>query len=156
MKPAHIQKLSTIVLWSCVTISIVIFAFFLYGLTNHADFTNTLEISVLLNWLYIILFICIATALAFSVFQFLSKWKDNPQSVIQPIIWIVAIIVLFGSSYLFGDGTPLEISGYNGNENSPFWLKLTDMWIYMLYILLALNAIAVFAGIIWSYLKNIR
>ncbi len=155
MKTIHVHKLSTIILWSCITISILIFSIFYYELTTHPDWVETAGISLILNWLYFILFISIATTLAFSLFQFALRWRDKPTSIIQPFIWIVALAALFWISYLFGNGTPLHISGYAGKENSYFWLKLTDMWIYTLYILLAMNLTAVFAGIIWSYIKKV-
>jgi hypothetical protein len=59
-------------------------------------------------------------------------------------------------TYTVGDGNPLSIAGYEGNENTYIWLKLTDMWIYSIYILLALALIALLGGILWSYFKKLK
>ena len=47
----------------------------------------------------------------------------------------------------------MDIPGYDGQENSPFWLKLADMFLYTLYILLGL-AVALIAG--FSVMKKLR
>jgi hypothetical protein len=137
-------------------ISITVFGLFYYGLIVHPDFMDTIETSMLLDWLYLILFISISVTLIFSLIQFIFKWKDNPKSIIQPLIWSIMSGLLFVSGYLLGDGTVLNISGYEGDENTYHWLKLTDMWIYAIYLLLGITFIAVLAGIIWSYLKKTR
>jgi hypothetical protein len=137
-------------------ISIMVFGVFYYGLIVYSDSKNTIATSILLNWLYLIVFISISITLIFTVIQFVFKWKDNPKSIIQPLIWGIMLGLFFGSGYLLGDGTILNISGYEGVENTYHWLKLTDMWMYTIYLLLSITFIAVLTGIIWSYLKKNR
>lgn len=137
-------------------ISIVIFGTFYYSLIVYSDFMDTIATSILLNWLYLIVFISISITLIFTLVQFMFKWKNDPKSIIQPLIWGIALGLLFASGYLLGDGTILNISGYEGAENTYHWLKLTDMWMYTIYLLLSITFIAVLAGIIWSYLKKNR
>jgi hypothetical protein len=137
-------------------ISIAVFGIFYQGLIAHPDSMDTTETSILLNWLYLISFISIATMLIFSFIQFLFQWKDNPKSIIRPLVWSLMLGLLFVSGYLFGNGTILNISGYEGDENTYFWLKLTDMWIYAIYSLLGITFVAVLAGIIWSHFKKTR
>ena len=36
-----------------------------------------------------------------------------------------------------GSEKALVIPGYDGAENVPFWLKITDMFLYSIYIMLA-------------------
>jgi hypothetical protein len=156
MKLINTNKISTIVLWICMIISIVVFGIFYYSLIVHSDFMNTIATSILLNWLYFIVFISISITLIFFLIHFIFKWKDNPKSIIQPLIWGIMLGLLFISGYLLGDGTTLNISGYEGAENTYHWLKLTDMWIYTIYLLLSITFTAVLTGIIWSYLKKNR
>jgi hypothetical protein len=47
-------------------------------------------------------------------------------------------VVLLGVTYTIGDGTPLNMIGYDGTENVPFWLKITDMFLYTIYFMIAL------------------
>ena len=54
------------------------------------------------------------------------------------LIFAVLLII----AYTIGDGTPLNILGYEGPDNVPTMLKLTDMWIYSVYILMTLTVLA--------------
>jgi len=42
-----------------------------------------------------------------------------------------------------GSGTPMNIPGYEGTDNVYFWLKLTDMFLYSIYILLFVTVVAI-------------
>jgi hypothetical protein len=139
-----------------MVISIAIFGMFYYGLLTSPDAGNRIEMEMLLNWLYLILIATVSATVIFSLIHFFKKWRDNPKSIIQPLICLGIIGALFGGSYLLGNGSPLEISGYEGNENTYHWLKGVDMWIYAIYVLLAATLAAVFAGILWSRIKKTR
>jgi ABC-type antimicrobial peptide transport system permease subunit len=156
MKPVNANKIATIVLWICMTVSIAVFGLFYYDLMVHPDSTDTIETAIVLNWLYLLLFTGISVTLIFSLIHFIFKWKNNPKSIIQPLIAGATLAILFTSGYLLGNGTPLNISGYEGAENTRHWLKLTDMWLYAIYLLLGITFGAVFAGIIRSYFKKTR
>jgi hypothetical protein len=137
-------------------ITLAVFGFFYCGLIVHPHLVQDRETVLLLIWLYLMLFAGLFAVLLFAVVQFAGRWKDRPKSVIQPLAGGLALALLFGSGYLFGDGTVLNISGYEGDENTCHWLKLADMWIYAVYLLLGITFAAVFAGVIWSYLKKNR
>ena len=51
---------------------------------------------------------------------------------------MVAVVVI---SWTMGSEEPLVIPGYSGTENVPFWLKLTDMFLYSIYILSKIEAL---------------
>jgi len=40
----------------------------------------------------------------------------------------------------------MNIPGYDGTDNVPFWLKLTDMFLYSIYILLFVTIVAIIAS----------
>lgn len=147
-------KISTIVLWVCMIITLGIFALFYVRYINSPEEMDVSETTWVLNWMFILFFIVILAVLGFSVYYFIKSGKSNPKKKLQPLIWPGIVGVLFLITYQFGSGEPLQILGYTGNENTFEWLKITDMWIYSLYILLGLAAIAVFSGIIWSYIKK--
>jgi len=52
-----------------------------------------------------------------------------------------------------GDGTPLttHINPDSQQFNTEFWLKITDMWLYAIYILSGLAACA----IVWGSIRKL-
>ena len=153
----NVGRISTLVLWTCMIITLGVFAYFYWGTSIDSEELDTaIETSFVLNWMYIILALGILATCVFSLVQFFTQWKDNPKSIISPLVWLGVLTVLFVGSYFLGDGTPLSISGYEGDENTYTWLKLTDMWIYSLYVLISLTIVALLVGIIGSYIKKTK
>ena len=153
----NISKISTLILWSCMVITLGVFAFFYWGVNAHPDeISITSETSLVLNWMYVILALSVVATCFFSFIRFFIRWKDNPKSIISPLIWLGGLTALFVGGYSLGNGTPLSISGYEGAENTYIWLKLTDMWIYVLYVLIGSVIIALLTGIIGSYIKKTK
>ncbi|MDL2241489.1 hypothetical protein LJB91_01110 [Bacteroidales bacterium OttesenSCG-928-L03] len=152
MKPKSLSKLSTWVLWLCMAITLLVFGAF-YTLYNRDE---TVEPGLILHWLYVLLALVTLAVALFSLVRTVRRWREKPRSIFGQIIWLVVLVGILAISYAFGDGHPLIIPGYSGHENTVFWLRLTDMWIFSLYVLLGLNVVAVFFGILWSYLKRTR
>ena len=59
---------------------------------------------------------------------------------------VIAAVFQFGVAWAMGDGTPMNIPGYDGSDNVPFWLKITDMFLYSIYILLFVTIVAIIAS----------
>ena len=153
----NVGRISSLVLWACMVITLGVFAFFYWGASTHKDELDAaIETSFALSWMYGILALNTVVVCSFSFVRFFIRWKDNPKSIISPLIWMGVLTALFLGGYLLGDGTPLAISGYEGGENTYTWLKLTDMWIYVLYVLIGLTIIALLTGIIGSYIKKTK
>ncbi len=149
-------KISTLVLWLCMFITVALFSAFYSGLFNHPDVRYTWETSALLYWLYILLVLTVIITGILSLFRFFRRWKEEPRTAWKSFIPFFALFVLFGTTFYLGDGTSLAISGYEGNENTYNWLKITDMWLFSIYILLGVTFVSVFAGILWSYFKKTK
>jgi ABC-type antimicrobial peptide transport system permease subunit len=111
-------------------------------------------ISALLYWMYVIMGLAGLVTLIFSVFYFVIHWKNRKKKSWKALTFTGSLGVLLLVAYLIGNGIPLSIIGYTGSENTYLWLKLTDMWIYSLYVLLVLTFLAVIGGILWSLLKK--
>jgi ABC-type phosphate/phosphonate transport system permease subunit len=156
MKPAILRNLSTIVLWICTIISLAVFGILIWAVFTGANLMESTTLEIWLDWLYILLTVSIVVTIALSLFQFIRQWKDQPKSILQPLIEILSLGAILAGSYWLGKGNPLDISGYDGKENTWYWLKLTDMCLYTIYILLIATLVAVFVGIIGSYLKKNR
>ena len=55
MKISTLNKIPTIILVACLLISAVIFGIFGYAYLNHTDLQESIELSILLNWMYFML-----------------------------------------------------------------------------------------------------
>ena len=155
MKRSIITKIPAVVLLLCMLITIVLAVWFYNVYISEPVDNGNPEISAILYWIYILLFITFTTGFIFSLINSIRKWKDNSKTILRSIIDFLAWGLLLLITWLLGSGKPLPIIGYKGDENTYFWLKITDMWLYSIYILLGLGIIALFAGIIWSYFKKI-
>ena len=69
--------------------------------------------------------------------------KDNPASAIKSLLGLVLLVVVLIIAWAMGSGTPMNIPGYEGTDNVYFWLKLTDMFLYSIYILLFVTVVAI-------------
>ena len=72
--------------------------------------------------------------------------KDSPANAIKSLLGLVLLVVVLVIAWAAGDGTPMNIPGYDGTDNVPFWLKLTDMFLYSIYILLFVTIVAIIAS----------
>lgn len=157
--PVTSGKISNSLLWLCMMITVGVFAFFYFSGTVEVSGSEDLEpkqTSLLLYWTQFILIFSIAVLLIFSFYRFYRKMKEDPKSAWRSLTLFISLFSLLGVTYLIGNDTPVAIPGYDGNENVPVWLKLIDMWLYSIYFMIATTAIAVFGGIIWSYIKKIK
>lgn len=83
----------------------------------------------------------IATVAAF-ILQFGSALKDNPVKALKSLIGVILLVVVMFIAWSMGSGEPLVIQGYDGSDNVPFWLKITDMFLYSFYFLLGATILA--------------
>lgn len=152
MAVTKIHKTSKMVLYVTAAITIVITLLFLFGgQMAEAQRVTTVDPSVsqpaftgvLLYWMYALLGITILVLLGFSILGLFSGLKTNRKATIESLLGLVALVVLLIVTYFMGNGTPLNIVGYNGPDNVPGTLKMTDMWIFSMYVMLALTIIAI-------------
>jgi len=102
----------------------------------------------LLYLMYVLFGLAIAATVVAAIFQLGSALRDNPKKAIKSLFGLVLLVVLFIVTWSMGDGTPMSIQGYDGTDNVPFWLKLTDMFLYSIYALLVVTVVAIlFSGI---------
>ena len=103
--------------------------------------TNTLLILI-----YVLFGLAVAATVIAAVFQFGAALKDSPANAIKSLLGLVLLVVVLVVAWSMGDGTPMQIPGYSGTDNVPFWLKLTDMFLYSIYILLFVTIVAIIAS----------
>ncbi|MDR1371336.1 MAG: hypothetical protein LBJ72_14630 [Dysgonamonadaceae bacterium] len=157
MMPLSSGKISNSILWLCMIVTAIIFAFFYFSGTAEAPGSDTpapKQTSLLLNWVNIVLLLSLCVLLIFSLYRFYRKFKEDPRGAWRSLTLFSSLILLLIFTYFLGSNAPVDIPGYDGKENTPAWLKLTDMWLYSIYVLMGVTALAVLAGIIWSYFKK--
>lgn len=148
MAVTKIRKISS---WSLLIISFIsvvaLAVFYFGGVSNPGEDTkNPVYTDLLLNWIYVLFIITVIATILFAIWQFVTLLKDNPKAAISSLIAIVAFAAMLFITYSIGNGTPLQLVGYEGEFNVSFWLKVTDMWLYSSYVLVVLIVIAVIAG----------
>lgn len=145
-------RVSYYVLYAIFAVVLVVLALFYFGGEMQtpivADMANPAYTDALLYLMYGLLgFTILVTLIAF-VIQFGTALKDNPMAAVKSLIGVILLIVVMVVAWSMGSEEPLVIPGYEGTDNVPFWLKLTDMFLYTLYFLVAANIVAMlFSGI---------
>ena len=104
------------------------------------------QTDALLYLMYVLFGLAIAATVIAAVFQFGAALKDNPANPIKSLLGLVLLAVVLIVAWAMGDGTPMQIPGYSGTDNVPFWLKVTDMFLYSIYILLFVTIVAIIAS----------
>ena len=70
--------------------------------------------------------------------------KEAPKKALGGFVVLVALAALLFVTYTIGDSSLMNIPGYDGPDNVPGRLKMTDMWLYSCYFMLILTVLAIF------------
>ena len=145
-------KVSYYVLYAIFAVILVVLALFYFGGEMSsplvADMPNPAYTDALLYLMYgLLAFAVVVTVVAFIV-QFGAALKDNPMAALKSLLGVILLLVVMIVAWSMGSEETLVIPGYEGSDNVPFWLKITDMFLYALYFLVAANVVAMlFSGI---------
>lgn len=148
-----LKKLPNITKALLLSISAIVGILFFTGNSNdttirNAVYSEPLYTNLIIIWTYILVALAITITLSFLIYKFTKSAIENPKKALMPIGIIIGSGVLLVIAYALGDGTPLNITGYDGNENVEFWLKTTDMLLYTCYFLISLSGLLIiFSGI---------
>ena len=137
-------KVSYYVLYVMFAAILVVLGLFYFGGDAQGD---AVLMSVLMYGLFGIA--VVATVAAF-LFQFGTALKDNPGNALKSLIGVIVLVAVVVIAWAMGSDEPLNIPGYDGTDNVPFWLKITDMFLYSIYILFGATVLA----IIFSSIKK--
>jgi uncharacterized membrane protein YhaH (DUF805 family) len=149
MAVTKIRKISNIVFLIAVAISLVVMGLFAFGgQVPEAeklvpDMSQPVHLDLLLNWTYILVAITVVVVLCFAIFGFVKGLKDAPKKAIGGLLALVALAALLFITYSIGCGETLDILGYTGPHNVYGWLKIVDMWIYSIYVMVAVTILAI-------------
>ena len=153
MKASVINKISSYVFAALVIVSaIVLGMFFLVGYDNYITLNGKSVVDpqftdLLMYWMYALVAAGIVIVVLFVIAQFFARLKSNPRSAMNSIIGIAAIVALFGGAYAFADVTPIRMADNTLFEDE-FNLKLSDVCIYVQYVLLAVSVLCTVVGLL--------
>ncbi len=155
MAVTKIRKLSSWVLIACTVITLVVLGMFFFGGDNEpykGELWNPIYVDLLLQWQYVLFAGAFFATIIFAVWQFITNFKINPKGGVMGLIVLVMFAGLMFITYAMGSEVPVPVLNSEAQAfNTPFWLKITDMWLYSTYVLTFLVILAIFAG----SLKNI-
>ncbi|WP_300701465.1 hypothetical protein [Bacteroides sp.] len=148
----RIQKVSSTALYVMLAITLVILGVFFFGGETPLDqrmvadpsLSEPAQTDALIYWMYILLAVTVIVTVAAAIFQFVSGFIESPKNAIKSLIGLILIVVVLIISWSAGSDQTLVIQGYSGTENVPFWLKLTDMFLYTIYILMGVMILLIF------------
>lgn len=154
MAVTKIRKVSSWTLLISSIISVVALIMFYTGgvVDPAAEMQEPVYTGLLLNWTYVLFGLTIASTVVLAAWQFLGSLKHDAKSAMMSLLVLVLFVALLGITYTLGDATPL--TGLNADSqayNTTGWLKVTDMWLYSTYALIALIILAV----VWGTIRKI-
>ena len=148
----RIQKVSGTVLYVMLAITLVILGMFFFGgetpldqrLVADTAMEEPAQTDALIYWMYILFGIAVIITIAAAIYQFVTGFIDSPMTAIKSLLGLILIIVVLVISWAMGSDQPLVMPGYDGAENVTFWLKLTDMFLYTIYIMMGAMILLIF------------
>jgi chromate transport protein ChrA len=141
-----IQKISSLILWIILGLSLIVALLFYFGgevpETRRIIFGYSQPVfsGLFIDWTLFVLSLCLCLVIFFPLYKWIINFNANPVRALLSIAGFLIIIVLLAITWLIGKGTPLNIINYSGHENTYFWLKLSDMWLYTITILVIVAA----------------
>ena len=144
------KKILNILLLLMFVITVVVLGLFIFGgeLPNQA-YPTPVYTSAFLNWAYILCGIAIVAAIAFPIARLFSR----PKQALKSLIGLVGVAIVVMVAYSLADGTPMDLKGYNGPDNVPSMLILSDTIIYTMYILFVGAILAILGSEIYRRVK---
>ena len=144
-----ISKLSMLIIGILVGLTVVVIGFFSFG-PYDAELGGPEYTELMLNWMYILLAISIVSALVFPIITIFTK----PKEAIKGFLPVIGLAIVAGVCYALGDGTPLDMPAYNGTDNNPETLKWVEGVMYLMYVLIIADIIAIGVTEIYNKLKR--
>jgi hypothetical protein len=161
MAVTKIHKTSKMVLYITMAITIVIAVLFFLGGEVPVEervvptVPEPVFTDLLIYWVYFLVACTVLILLGFGITSFASSLKTQPKKALNSFLIVLAFLILLVITYSLGDGTPLNIVGYTGPDNVPVRLKMTDMFMFTMYIMLTLTILSmIFSPLLKQFKKK--
>lgn len=136
-----ITKAATIVLYVLLLLGVIFTALMMFGGTVPGDTNETpVYTDAILRFSYGLILLGVGAIIVFEIINLIL----HPASAKRALVSVGVMGAVIGISYALSDGTPLKILGYEGSDNVPSMLMLTDTGLYTFYILLGAVVLAIF------------
>lgn len=113
--------------------------------TSGWEYLIYFRTDIALIWAYILIFITLVASIMFPLVAVIS----NPKALVRLLLVLAGAAVLVVISYLLSNGSPIEITGYAGTDNSnPAVLKMIDTVLFVTYMLFGLALASILYAII--------
>ncbi|EGJ70291.1 hypothetical protein Bcop_0072 [Bacteroides coprosuis DSM 18011] len=147
-------KISYYILYALFAVILIVLGMFYFGGEMAEpvvpELSNPANTEALIYLMYVLLGSAIAVTVLAFVFQFGAALKENPVKAIKSLIGVLLLVAVLVVAWFSGSEEALVLPGYDGTDNVPFWLKLTDMFLYSIYFLLVVTI----ASMIFSSVKR--
>ena len=147
----RIQAVSGLVLWLLLGATLGVSVWFFAGgevpegqrVVADASLSEPRGTDGLMVWAYVLFGLALLVSQAGVLAKFVARCRVSPRSALRSLLGGALVVVVLALSWCMGSGRPLEIPGYAGGENVPFWLKAADMFLYAIYALMGLAIVLI-------------
>lgn len=141
----RIQNVSATVLYALLIVTVAVVAFFFFGgekpyageVPDDSLLREPAYTDLLLYWCYFLVTAAVAVCIVCVAWHFAALLADAPFVALKSLTGVLLLAALLGVSWWAGSTKPLPMPGYEGAGNTPFWLRLIDMFLYTIYMLMA-------------------
>lgn len=162
MKAEFFSKISSYIFIVLMVVTLVVLGlFYCVGYDNQSAVTGGAYVTdpqytdLLLYWMYALMVIGIVCVVIFGIIQFAANMVTNPMGSIKSILVLVAMGALIGVSYALSSDESILINGTAFDDSAI--LKMTDVCIYVQYVLLVISVIvAVLSPVVKLFFNKIK
>lgn len=146
-------KVSFYVLYALFAIILVVLGLFYFvGYNNPVGNLNAPQhTDTLIYLMYALLIAIVLITIAAGLAQFITALKDSPKRALKSLLGLVVLVAVIAISYAIGSEEPVTANGMPYTDT--FWLKITDMFIYSIYILLGASVLATVVNMLGIFKK---
>lgn len=136
MKAGHFYKISYIILYVLLALTLVVVAlFFGFGYDNPVgDVNRPLNTDLLLGLIYAMSALAVLVAAAAVMHQSACVWRENRKRACRLFAGTGLFVLLMLAAYLSASSLPVQVGGKQ--YAVVLWLKVADTLLYAVYILL--------------------
>lgn len=101
--------------------------------------------------IWTIVLICIGVACA--VVSEGANAASDPKLLAKGGAALVGIAIVLGIFWAIGDETPLQLVGYEGDQNQGAWLRVSDMGLFSIYLALAAGVLSIVVSEVYQLFR---
>ena len=154
------MKASRIVFYILMAVSLAIIVLFFFVGFGDTDIYNGNEMrspmftDALLYWIYVLTILAVVLVLVFSTSAFAKSLATNPKAAMKSVAGVLAVVLLFVVAYALSSDAPIMVNDKPlsiSNDGTPVAASayiLTDVLLYVQYVLFAACALATIFGLL--------